>query len=461
MKRASSSKKNQDVHKILRDLESDKAAYPPDLLAARRAAFLEQIAQRTETVPEEKFSVRDQKVLHLLRKLKEAEDAYPVYLWHARRAAYRRQIVQLKSSAWLQRLRSAIADTVALATRSTQWRRSLVLAMLAVAAYLGFASYGNRGELVKPLAPSNAVPQTTPVAIHPHVTAEARIFCKPGFTPPLCLAQPFDKSNDLSYAGNGVAHPAVAKDTVPGFEGIHRAAYVNDGLYGPGASWVSNSADSWIKIDLGQATKINAISFGKDRLGQREGGDPGQFVIAVALNDDIYADGNSSNDEYEYIAVYSSKEAGFDGLISGGETITARFEPRLVRYLKITFENKGAAVDEVEAFLVKPPMAASNPTKEPKERIPRTATPLPTSTPTSTNTATPTDTFTPTPTDTATPTDTPSPTPTNTPTPTDTNTPTPTDTPTSVPTDTPTPTETASPPSNFFTLTDIPTSETR
>jgi hypothetical protein len=266
---------------------------------------------------------------------------------------------------------------------------------------------------------------------------------------------------------------------MPGFKDIHRASYVNDGLYGAGASWVSNSAYSWIKIDLGKSTTINTVTFGRDRLGNYNDRDPGQFVIAVALSDNIYADGNSTNDFAEYEAVYDSRKNGFDGDVAGSETIEANFSPVEARFVKITFQNQGTAIDEVEAFMVQPSSYVFIPTKA-KENQPRpTWTPVPTDTlvPTSTwpptlvptNTPRPTWTATPLPTDTPVlPTDTLVPTavPTDTlvPTPVPTNTPRPTRTPTPVPSDTPVPpTNTAVPPTSTSippTNTDVPPTDT-
>jgi hypothetical protein len=251
------------------------------------------------------------------------------------------------------------------------------------------------------------------------------VICKPWYEPPLYLAKGFDKSKDLTYQGNGAARPAVAKDTLPGYDGVHRASYLNDGLYGPGASWISNSPYSWIKIDLGKSTTINTVAFGRDRLGNFNDRDPGQFVIAVALSDDIYADGNSNNDYTEYTQVYNSKLAGFDGVVSGSETVRASFRPVKARFIKITFANPGAAVDEVEVFMAQPSGLSNTPTRRPREDPPvSVSTPVPVY-----NTPWPTD-IPPTnvpPTDPP-PTDTPLPPPTKTPRP-PTSTPVPTDPP--------------------------------
>jgi hypothetical protein len=259
----------------------------------------------------------------------------------------------------------------------------------------------------------------------------------------------------------------VAKDTLPGYSGVHEASNLNDGLYGPGASWISNSAYSWIKIDLGKSTTINTVAFGRDRLGKFNDRDPGRFVIAIALSDNAYEDGNSSNDYVEYIEVYDSEQVGFNGVVSGPETIQAQFEPVAARFIKITFANAGTAIDEVEAFMIRLPVAVDDPTKEPRENSPGirpTSIPASTLAPTKTAIHIPTDTKTPVPADTATPvpTNTPAPTDTPIPVPTDTSMPAPTDTAAPPPIDTevppPPPSDTPMPPpsANLVRPTDVP-----
>ena len=466
---------------VLDRLKTVQAEYPPDLLAARRAAFLAQIEQHHKVEAVEELPVQSTKLVSLFDRLKSIEIEYPLKLWAARRAAFLKQLSRDRLSV-LDALRSTFRNIVdQLKTPQTPARKlmrsSLVLAGILLAAFAGTLLYGRQGsQLLSPIFTQTDVSQ--PVAATS--TAEAaEVICKPGYLPPLCLAQEStNKSEDLTYQGNGSARPAVAKDTIPGYSDIHRPAYVNDGLYGAGASWISNSPYSWIKIDLGKPTIINTITFGRDRLGNYNDRDPGQFVIAVALHDDVYADGNSSNDFFEYTKVYDSKEAGFDGIVSGSETIQASFAPVEARFVKITFENAGTAVDEVEAFMVQPPSLAYIPTQKSRDNQPRstltpvptntlvpsdtptpvpTNTPLPTSTPTDVPTSTPTDVPTSTPTDV--PTSTPTDVPTNTPRPTNTPTPRPTNTPTDVPTNTPRPTNTPTPrPTN--TPTDVPPTNT-
>jgi hypothetical protein len=449
------------VIQILEHLKPATVGYPSDLLAARRAAFLAQVEQhqsQTSRVKREAGALHKGTVLKLLEQLKSIELEYPFKLWSARRSAFVAQIRDGKTSV-LEAARSAIrnmwkswgASPSEPAMRVRQ--ASLVFAALLLAIFVGSLLYGGPQPLSQGEASNVQLISLT------STRAVAEVICKPGYLPPLCLAQEFDKSGDLTSPENGKARPAVAKDTLPGYSRIHDPAYVNDGQYGPGASWISNSAYSWIKIDLGEPRSINTVTFGRDRLGNLNDGDPGQFVIAVALSDDVYADGNSSNDFMEYTPVYSSAEAGFDGIVSGPETIQATFSPVTARFIKITFENPGTAVDEIEVFMLQPPELVMNPTQRPREPVSASFTPVPTNTliPSHTPTLMPSRTPRPTFTFTPRPTLTSSPTVTATAVPTDTSTPVPTDTvipPTATlpPSNTPPPTATQPP-----TSTPVPT----
>lgn len=464
--RPPSSSQNRKLLRILKDMEADKAPYPKELLSSRRAAFMEQLDQMTPVEEEPQLSPSDQRVIGLLNNLKSIPLDYPPNLASARRAAFVRQIawlnwVSLWTSMWaaIQKRLPIRAGSFSRASRLVI-PVSLVIASFVFATYVGALFYENHDPFVNFFRGQQGTVKSGRI-----ITADAReerIICKSGYEPPLCLAGEFDREKDLSFQGNGKARPAVAKDTLP--TGVHRAAYLNDGLYGPGASWISNSRNSWIKIDLGKVTHINTIKLGRDRVAGLNEGDPGQFVIAVALSDNVYANGNSSKDNVEYKPVYDSKQEGFAGKISGAETITAQFSAVPARFIKITFQNKGTAIDEVEAYMMKPPDSGIGTGDTPDDKNPQdtptvASTPVPTdtSTPVPVDTDTPLPTFTPSPTNTDTPVPTDTPTPTNTATlaPTSTSTPTNTSTPTRTPrpTRTPTPTSTATP-----TRTPLPTS---
>lgn len=433
----------EEFVRCLGNLKSYRSEYPPALLAARRAAFIAQVEQYQGAEVVEEAYAEDEQIIQFLTSLKSVEKEYPHDLLSARRAAFRRQIGAGGRVSVLESLRTSVWSlflgkirTLSLPTMNTL-RTSAVVLVLMLAALLG-SLLGSPVQSIGPASSPGDVSQPGPGSLATSTGAVAQVICKPGYLPPLCLAKEFDKSQDLTFSGNGTARPAVAKDTLPGYSGVHRPAHLNDGLYGPGASWISNSAYSWIKIDLGKTTTINTVTFGRDRLGSFNDRDPGQFVIAVALFDNIYADGNSSNDYIEYTEIYNSEEIGFDGVVSGSETIKAEFGPVMARFVKIVFANRGTAVDEVEVFMMQPPGSAGSPTRRPKDNLPEPTVPF-TATPVPTNTPLPTKTATPVPTDTPLPPDTATPVPTNTLVPPDTATPVPTDTPVPLPSDTPLP----------------------
>jgi hypothetical protein len=172
--------------------------------------------------------------------------------------------------------------------------------------------------------------------------------------PTQCSYRPFDTTGDLAYQG-GLAANAIASSTIPGYPHIHLEGNANDGLYGNGRSWIGNSAQSWLKIDLGQTVLIDRLTFGRDRLGYFDDRDPGQFTIEVATMDAVFASGDATDDGDEYTNVLDSSMLGFSGTIVGAQTIQGSFDPVAARYVKMTFANNGVAIDEVEVFAVPEP----------------------------------------------------------------------------------------------------------
>jgi hypothetical protein len=427
------SSQDPEILKILKDLDAHKVEYPAELLAARRDAFLKQVEEHT------KANTHQAELPILFDELQSREGDYPADLFVARRAAFRRQASRLARGSiwdmWVFAFQKRFASLTRMPRLSTTLRTSMLAAGMALMVLAAFAFYRTTDQLAaRPTEFRNGFSALVPSPAE--MTATPMVICRQGYVPPLCLVKQFDKSQDLTDPRNGTAKPAVAKDTLHQYGEFHQAAYINDGLYGPGASWVSESPDSWVKIDMGTSRVINTITFGRDRLGTLNDGDPGRFIISVAEADNVYADGNSNNDEVEYVQVYDSQQAGFDGVISGPETVMAQFNSQKARFIKITFENAGTAVDEVQVFMLQPPLTSQDPTLKPNEDQPAdTAVPAPV------NTDIPTATFIPT--------DTPLPSATSTPFPTQTLLPTetpplPTETPVPLPTDTPpyfTPTE--------------------
>ena len=219
---------------------------------------------------------------------------------------------------------------------------------------LSFTATASDGDLpAQPLTFSleNWVSGTTGTALRivPASPLTGPAIVKPGYTAPQGTAVPFDTSRDLAFQGNGFAQPAVALNQLD-LPPIHQVQFANDGFYGNGSSWISNSSNSWVKIDLGRTVLVDQVMFGRDRNGGFNDRDPGQFSIGVALTDDAYANGNANNDLTEYTTVFSSSALGYSGVINGPETVQAAFTPVLARYIKLNVQNGGAAIDEVQVF---------------------------------------------------------------------------------------------------------------
>jgi hypothetical protein len=444
-----SSEQDRNVIELLKHLGSFKPAYPSELLTARRAAFLARVEQLTTDASGETFSPEDQGILNLLGSIQATQPEYPPELLAARRSALLQRLEEVekaRTAGLWDRLRSSIQTifpTVP-ARPLLSWRDSLVVASLVAVVVFGSLFFLRRGGSLQPLPVEMAREPTQPVLSG---TGDVAItICKPDDEMSGCALGEPDPSQDLANQENGTAKPAVGKD------GVHSAAYVNDGRRG--TSWVSNSADSWIKIDLGTVRTINTVSLRKGSGGLSDGSDPCHFVIAVALSD-VYVDGDSSHDYTEYAQIFHSEQTGFSGRVSPAETIQTRFRNVQARFVKITFKNAGAAIEEVGVFMVEPPALAEPSTTTPQATLTgMTQTPTGTLLATLTQTASLVPTATRPPTETAVATNTLPPTASITPVTLPTNSPPPTDPVTPVPTrplpsNTPVPSPTEVPPTEI------------
>jgi hypothetical protein len=170
--------------------------------------------------------------------------------------------------------------------------------------------------------------------------------CRGGLPQPQCKARPFVRTADVAWSGNGFARAAVAKDTIAGVA-IHNQAHINDGYYGNGASWVSASADGWVKIDLGRLVMVDGVRLGRDRTGLYADRPTGGFVVALATVEGAYAAGSDVADATEYTKVFEATAAEVTNT-GTGVTFVASFTPTLARYVKVQVKSAGAALDEVE-----------------------------------------------------------------------------------------------------------------
>jgi hypothetical protein len=93
-----SSPNDPKIIEILESLKSSTAEYPPELLAARRASFISQIAQRRAVGAKEAQPTKSRKVFEILESLKAAEAKYPAELLAARRAAFQSEVAQRREA---------------------------------------------------------------------------------------------------------------------------------------------------------------------------------------------------------------------------------------------------------------------------------------------------------------------------------------------------------------------------
>jgi PEP-CTERM motif len=166
-----------------------------------------------------------------------------------------------------------------------------------------------------------------------------------------CLKQTYDTTGNLAYVGStGTA--AVASSVLASHDPFHDETGINDGSYGNGSSWIGNTPNSWLKIDLGVAAIIDQILFGRYRMGtccnDRQAG---SFSIAAALTDNVFSNGDTTNDDLEYSTIVPTNSVSYPS----GQTVKVDFTtgtPEIItaRYLKLTFANSGTAIDEVEVF---------------------------------------------------------------------------------------------------------------
>src|SRR5262245_11167503 len=90
-------------------------------------------------------------------------------------------------------------------------------------------------------------------------------------------ATPYDPSPNFAFTGNGAA-PAVASDDNFGFAGF-APANANNGSYGNDSACITDAAQGWIKIDLGQAHVIDHFRSGRDREGMFDDRTWGTFQL--------------------------------------------------------------------------------------------------------------------------------------------------------------------------------------
>src|SRR5919106_1802907 len=81
--------------KLLKDLGSFESNYPPELLAARRAAFLAEVEELRRVNTGEELSAGDRKIIKLIGNLKSTQGEYPAELLATRRSAFLSEMAEI------------------------------------------------------------------------------------------------------------------------------------------------------------------------------------------------------------------------------------------------------------------------------------------------------------------------------------------------------------------------------
>ena len=413
MNRPTRPQRDQEILNLLEELSSVRPDYPPELLAMRRAAFMEMLERMEALRTKDSRSLDEQAMTEILKGLQHHNAKYPPLLLAKQRAAFLDQVAKHRQPSWMETFRSAVlkwfaSGATALREAMThELRRSLIVVSLVVAAFAGIMILNEDDHSVglsgAHLAQREISQPTLAIPVPTDISKVTKTICTPDSpSAPSCVIHGFAQSRDRT-------------------------------------SWVSRTANSWIKIDMGKTVSINKVEMDRKNSGDSSG----DFTIAVARSDG------------QYETVYDSAVDQTTWAAAGPEKVEVSFEPVLARYVKVTVAEPGIVIDEVRAFsaIQLPPTdiaAEDEDPQDPPDTVSKpTSTPLPTNTPLPSKTPAPTDTLwptsTPMPTNTPLPSSTPAPTdtlwPTDTPAPT--NTPWPTDTP--APTDTLWPTDTPGP----------------
>jgi hypothetical protein len=131
----------------------------------------------------------------------------------------------------------------------------------------------------------------------------------------------------LASAGATVAASGVYAN---GSEPIHQISHVNDGQYGNGRSWISESnGQGWVQIELPQAEMIERLEWARDREGVfadrvatnyriEVAAEPGQWVLVAASNDRI-----PYGEKAPEVAPGASDAARYQELLAKRDALTA------------------------------------------------------------------------------------------------------------------------------------------
>lgn len=88
---------------------------------------------------------------------------------------------------------------------------------------------------------------------------------------------------ERNVARSSAGARATASGSLPGVR-IHQLEFVNDGCYGNGHSWIADTVNAWVQIELPEVECINRVVWGRDREGNFIDRLSTEYVIEVSTD---------------------------------------------------------------------------------------------------------------------------------------------------------------------------------
>lgn len=156
--------------------------------------------------------------------------------------------------------------------------------------------------------------------------------------------RPYDTAGNLAF---GIA-PTNVTSTIPGFAAIHAPAFLTDGYYGNGSSWIPAGTPASFDLDLGGAFQLAEIKLGRDRLGSFSDRALSSLTLSLAGADGIFS------------TVFDGSVAALTSTI-GWTLSISNLGPSPTQFIRIGFgpsSSGNPAIDEIEVFAVSVPEPA-------------------------------------------------------------------------------------------------------
>lgn len=160
----------------------------------------------------------------------------------------------------------------------------------------------------------------------------------------------------ISHGNLSSTGTAFAKDVI----GVapHAIAGINNGSFGNASSWIGDSVDSFVGINLGGSKSLDHIAFGRDNSGEFTDRSLGRYTLQYTTA----ANPNASTPDTSWTTI-----GIMDYLSSAPGIFNAPSERHLFRFPAVTATGvrllvpAGAAIDELELYLAQPNLKLEQP----------------------------------------------------------------------------------------------------